>query len=117
MSQDWQKDFYKNGVPTEVIVIEDTPPPSTSNNNNTSGYHIQHTIPYLLDTPAASTRSKRTRKDSNTQLPSASTFAKKRKKDNIPTTTAPTTSNTATTTTGACKIFRLKRKKKSDFVF
>lgn len=86
--QDWQKDFYKNGVPAEVIVIEDTPPPtssSSSSHKNTSGYHIQQTIPYLLDPPAASTRSKRTRKDSNVTLPLSSTSTKKRKKD-IPAT-------------------------------
>ncbi|KAK4520208.1 medium-chain fatty acid-CoA ligase faa2 [Mucor velutinosus] len=64
--QDWKIDFYKNGVPKEVIVIEDTPPPSSTGNStsSTSSYHVQQqSIPYLIGPPAASTRSKRPRKD------------------------------------------------------
>ncbi|KAG2232161.1 hypothetical protein INT48_006035, partial [Thamnidium elegans] len=65
--EDWKKDFYKNGVPTEVIVIEDTPPPSQqitqttyTHINTNSIRRTQPTIPNLLGPPAASTRSKLT---------------------------------------------------------
>jgi dual-specificity kinase len=90
--KDWKVDFYKNGIPKEVIVIEDTPPPSESNTplqiTSTSSYRVQQSIPYLLGPPAASTRSKRIRKDSHplqqsNNLPSITiqTAVKRRKKD------------------------------------
>lgn len=82
--EDWKSDFYKNGMPHEVIVIEDTPPPSTTPVNNTP-YRVQQSIPYLLGPPAASTRSKRTRKDTpkNEPIPPQPQTAtlKRRKKD------------------------------------
>ncbi|KAI9272429.1 kinase-like domain-containing protein [Helicostylum pulchrum] len=89
--EDWKKDFYKNGVPTEVIVIEDTPPPSqqisqtTRTHINTNSIrHTQPTIPNLLGPPAASTRSKRIRKDTpknNLPPPPPPPPVKRRKKD------------------------------------
>lgn len=76
MSQeDWKTEFYRNGVPKEVIVIEDTPP---YGNTNTPQYHIQPT--YLSDPPAASTRSKRLRNNSVKYTPT--NIIKKRKKEN-----------------------------------
>lgn len=91
--EDWKRDFYKNGMPTEVIVIEDTPPPSTTPVNNTP-YRVEQSIPYLLGPPAASTRSKRTRKDTpkNSELPlpppPPPSTVKRRKKDGGATITA-----------------------------
>lgn len=84
--KDWKADFYKNGIPKEVIVIEDTPPPSESNTPLQTSYHVQQRTPYLLGPPAASTRSKRIRKDSPLQtnnLPASiqTAAAKRRKKD------------------------------------
>lgn len=91
--EDWKRDFYKNGMPTEVIVIEDTPPLSTTPVNNTP-YRVEQSIPYLLGPPAASTRSKRTRKDTpkNSELPlpppPPPSTVKRRKKDGGATITA-----------------------------
>jgi dual-specificity kinase len=85
--KDWKVDFYKNGIPKEVIVIEDTPPPSESSTPlQTTSYRVQQSIPYLLGPPAASTRSKRIRKDSPTQqnnndLASIQTALKRRRKE------------------------------------
>ncbi|KAI8094744.1 kinase-like domain-containing protein [Thamnidium elegans] len=89
--EDWKKDFYKNGVPTEVIVIEDTPPPSQqitqttyTHTNTNSIRRTQPTIPNLLGPPAASTRSKRIRKDTpknNLPPPPPPPPVKRRKKD------------------------------------
>jgi dual-specificity kinase len=31
MTEDWKREFYKNGYPREVIVIEDSPTPSPLN--------------------------------------------------------------------------------------
>lgn len=91
--EDWKKDFYKNGVPTEVIVIEDTPPPSLQISQTTNTHihtnsirRTQPTIPNLLGPPAASTRSKRIRKDTpknNLPPPPPPPPVKRRKKDGI----------------------------------
>ncbi|KAI9301418.1 hypothetical protein BJ944DRAFT_4890 [Cunninghamella echinulata] len=64
---DWRKEFYKNGYPKEVIVIEDSPtPPKTPEK-----VHNKPVRPPSIITisdgdhlpPAASTRSKRNRRD------------------------------------------------------
>lgn len=81
--EDWKRDFYKNGIPQEVIVIEDTPPPSTTPVNNTP-YRVQQSIPYLLGPPASSTRSKRIRNESpknDLPPPPPPPTVKRRKKD------------------------------------
>ncbi|GAA5808174.1 hypothetical protein MFLAVUS_001558 [Mucor flavus] len=89
--EDWKKDFYKNGVPTEVIIIEDTPPLSQQISQTTNTHiptnsirRTQPTIPNLLGPPAASTRSKRIRKDTpknNLPPPPPPPPVKRRKKD------------------------------------
>ncbi|KAI8077745.1 kinase-like domain-containing protein [Halteromyces radiatus] len=113
----WQTEFYKNGYPKEVIVIEDSPtPPRTPQQESqySSTCTLKHT-PLMNDTilpPAASTRSKRAIREQeeqqNTQvrwqkrrqqqqqqpLPSTPTFTptttKKRRKLSGPTTQGPT---------------------------
>ncbi|KAI7869018.1 kinase-like domain-containing protein [Spinellus fusiger] len=128
--ENWQAEFYKNGYPSEVIVIEDTPTPQPSpssqqqqqqqqqheeeeenlissrpthaNNMITrraiaaqlienSNHLLDNTIQYNTGPPAASTRSKRPRRDHGqeadplNQKPVAITIApKKRRKDNDP---------------------------------
>jgi dual-specificity kinase len=82
-NSDWKSDFYKNGVPKEIIVIEDTPPPSSSEarhlNTSSSGYQVESA--YLLGPPASSTRSKRLIKDSPKPAPQAEPHVKRRKKE------------------------------------
>lgn len=62
---DWKQDFYRNGYPTEVIVIEDSPTPAPdqqpSNGSTSNGQQQNHVQPYAAP-PAASTRSKRPRR-------------------------------------------------------
>ncbi|EIE88670.1 hypothetical protein RO3G_13381 [Rhizopus delemar RA 99-880] len=71
----WKADFYKNGKPKEIIVIEDTPPPSEEVNNK-SNYRVEVLSP---GPPAASTRSKRTRAAVQENLTLPSVTNKKRK--------------------------------------
>ncbi|KAG0742334.1 hypothetical protein G6F57_005794 [Rhizopus arrhizus] len=71
----WKADFYKNGKPKEIIVIEDTPPPSEEVNNK-SNYRVEVLSP---GPPAASTRSKRTRATVQENLTLPSVTNKKRK--------------------------------------
>lgn len=74
VKKDWKADFYKNGIPKEVIVIEDTPPPSAANTPsapNTSYRVEQANTDYPVGPPATSTRSKRNRRDSDTGQPPA----------------------------------------------
>lgn len=94
---DWKREFYRNGVPSEVIVIEDTPPPQQeqqqqqeqrqqqiTHTSNRPIRRAQPTIPYLLGPPAASTRSKRIRKDTpknDLPPPPPPPPVKRRKKD------------------------------------
>ncbi|CAO3677662.1 unnamed protein product [Rhizopus stolonifer] len=54
----WKAEYYKNGKPQEVIVIEDTPPPSEIVNSTTINYRVEAISP---GPPAAFTRSKRAR--------------------------------------------------------
>ncbi|KAI9020178.1 kinase-like domain-containing protein [Phycomyces nitens] len=126
--ENWQADFYKNGYPNDVIVIEDTPPPMPIQSqqqpsplqlrpqpehpsgviDDTTAFsaarqpHLtnlatrrpatlttDHNPLYYTGPPAASTRSKRSRKDqdqepentSNQQSTSKVVIAKKRRKD------------------------------------
>ncbi|KAI9352347.1 kinase-like domain-containing protein [Pilaira anomala] len=101
---DWKREFYRNGVPSEVIVIEDTPPPQQeqeqqqqqqqeqrqqeiTHTSNRPIRRAQPTIPYLLGPPAASTRSKRIRKDTpknDLPPPPPPPPVKRRKKDANP---------------------------------
>lgn len=82
---DWRTEFYKNGYPNEVIVIEDSPTPPKADPTTTNTIVIDD-IEHLP--PAASTRSKRSRRDqpvsnNNTQLkhiPAASNSIRKRRK-------------------------------------
>jgi hypothetical protein len=66
---DWKQDFYRNGYPTEVIVIEDSPTPApdllSSNGSTSHGQQQNHAQPYAAP-PAASTRSKRPRRKATT---------------------------------------------------
>ncbi|KAJ2963440.1 hypothetical protein NQZ79_g1488 [Umbelopsis isabellina] len=66
---DWKQDFYRNGYPTEVIVIEDSPTPApdqqSSNGSTSNGQQQNHVQPYAAP-PAASTRSKRPRRKATT---------------------------------------------------
>ncbi|KAI8881692.1 kinase-like protein [Backusella circina FSU 941] len=81
-NSDWKNEFYKNGVPKEVIVIEDTPPPSNGSSrhlNTSSSYQVESA--YLLGPPASSTRSKRLIKDSPKPAPQAEPKIKRRKKE------------------------------------
>ncbi|KAI8327136.1 kinase-like domain-containing protein [Choanephora cucurbitarum] len=85
VKKDWKADFYKNGIPKEVIVIEDTPPPSTTNTPsipNTSYRVEQPNTDYPVGPPATSTRSKRTRKEQEQEdVNQILSIVKRRKKD------------------------------------
>ncbi|KAF7731770.1 dual specificity protein kinase kns1 [Apophysomyces ossiformis] len=72
--RNWEADFYKNGYPQEVIVIDDTPTPPPPQHEPV----VQYALP-----PAASTRSKRARKDQAEQETASKVYntAKKRKKE------------------------------------
>ncbi|OBZ86430.1 Dual specificity protein kinase lkh1 [Choanephora cucurbitarum] len=84
VKKDWKADFYKNGIPKEVIVIEDTPPPSTTNTPsipNTSYRVEQANTDYPVGPPATSTRSKRTRREQEQEVNQIYSIVKRRKKD------------------------------------
>ncbi|KAG0165840.1 dual specificity protein kinase kns1 [Apophysomyces sp. BC1034] len=72
--KNWEAEFYKNGYPQEVIVIDDTPTPPPPQQEPAVQYYLP---------PSASTRSKRLRKDqpeaeTSLRIP---TITKKRKKE------------------------------------
>ncbi|GAB5591468.1 serine threonine protein kinase CMGC group [Umbelopsis nana] len=62
---DWKADFYRNGYPSEVIVIEDSPTPThdqrQNSTSNSNAQQLNHASAYTTP-PAASTRSKRPRR-------------------------------------------------------
>lgn len=62
---DWKADFYRNGYPSEVIVIEDSPSPThdqrQNSTSNSNAQQLNHASAYTTP-PAASTRSKRPRR-------------------------------------------------------
>ncbi|KAI9267444.1 kinase-like domain-containing protein [Sporodiniella umbellata] len=70
----WKAEFYKNGKPQEIIVIEDTPPPSNAIQPSVTNYRVEALSP---GPPAAFTRSKRARP--TVQEPSTPNEAKKRR--------------------------------------
>ncbi|CEI98634.1 Putative CMGC/CLK protein kinase [Rhizopus microsporus] len=94
----WKSEFYKNGQPKEVIVIEDTPPPDENINK------LKYRIEVLPDpTEGTMTRSKRTR--AGMQETAVIPASVKRRKmtinnnNNITAPNIPTTTTTTTTTT------------------
>ncbi|CAO3689944.1 unnamed protein product [Umbelopsis vinacea] len=59
---DWKADFYRNGYPAEVIVIEDSPTPTPDQLNTHTNNQQQNHVSTYTTPPAASTRSKRPRR-------------------------------------------------------
>jgi dual-specificity kinase len=59
---DWKADFYRNGYPAEVIVIEDSPTPTPDQHNTHTNNQQQNHVSTYTTPPAASTRSKRPRR-------------------------------------------------------
>lgn len=59
---DWKADFYRNGYPAEVIVIEDSPTPTLDQHNTHTNNQQQNHVSTYTTPPAASTRSKRPRR-------------------------------------------------------
>ena len=54
----WEAEFYKNGYPKEIIVIEDTPPPDQTQSPSTYTV-VPAPAPPLPISPTSNTRSKR----------------------------------------------------------
>ncbi|ORE21429.1 kinase-like protein [Rhizopus microsporus] len=96
----WKSEFYKNGQPKEVIVIEDTPPPDENINK------LKYRIEVLPDpTEGAMTRSKRTRAGmQETAVIPASVKRRKMTVNNNNNITAPNIHTTTTTTTTTTSI-------------
>lgn len=96
----WKSEFYKNGQPKEVIVIEDTPPPDENINK------LKYRIEVLLDpTEGTMTRSKRTRAGmQETAVIPASVKRRKMTVNNNNNITAPNIPTTTTTTTTTTSI-------------
>ncbi|KAL2270458.1 hypothetical protein VTJ83DRAFT_2642 [Remersonia thermophila] len=98
---DW-KDFYKNGLPKEIIVIEDTPEPAPQPSTAPSTSTVNHTAPAVVANAANSSSAKKRKRDDGTapydpvhhsatvgsHTPSKSTVASDRTSSAIHTTAA-----------------------------